>query len=57
MGKKSTVQCCVITSTSPACVTKTFNLVDGKLVKATSASVNAGSMQTRSFSNAKEFAQ
>ena len=56
MGKESTVQCCVITATSPACVTKTFSLVGGKLHTTTSASVNAGSMQILSFRNAKEFA-
>ena len=56
MDKESIVQCCVITATSPTCVTKTFNLVDGKLEKATSANVYSGSMQIRSFRNAKEFA-
>ncbi len=47
---------CIITATKPACVTKEFSMVDGKLLKQTTASVYEGRMQIREVKSAHEFA-
>ena len=51
------IQFCVITATSPNCVTKEFTLVDGQLKKKTTASVYEGYMQIQSIVNPAGFAE
>ena len=51
------IQFCVITATSPNCVTKEFTLVDGQLKKKTTASVYEGYMQIQSIVNPAGFAK
>lgn len=51
------IQFCVITATSPTCVTKEFALVDGQLKKKTTASVYEGYMQIKSIVNPAGFSE